>query len=533
MKPFVAPVEDIVFTLEHVANASRLPDWDSVLAGEIIAYFSQFAEAEIAPMDMEGDLSGCRLENGRVRMPESFVKTYRGYVEQGWPALGASEEYGGQGMPGPVSAAVSEIMSGACHAFSVVCGLASGATRTILAFGTKDQKQRFLPRLASGEWLATMCLTEAGAGSDLSGVRTRAEEIDGVWRITGDKIFISGGDQDMSDGILHLVLARTGDLSEGTRGLSLFLCRSQDEDGARNTISVARVEKKMGIHASPTCQLVFEGARAELLGKPGEGLKAMFTMMNHARLDVGLQGMAHAARAFDISRAYAAERRQGRLPGGDGPVLIESHPDVARMLTEQEALVFGGRAMCYLALVTLEAGDNPDLVDFLTPVCKVFCTDAGIRAADLGIQVLGGYGYLHEYRVEQTLRDARITAIYEGANGIHALALATRMLRNRDGIAAGAFAEWVENQIAGANESDPLTQSFDLWRAARKKVLASSQPAEKAHGFMKLTGLVIYLAVWQIILRGAQQSANPARLQRLAAHVQHSALIEARYWSVL
>jgi alkylation response protein AidB-like acyl-CoA dehydrogenase len=310
--------------------------------------------------------------------------------------------------------AVMEIFAGANHSLQMLCGLVGGAARTLLSFGTERQKHEYLPRLISGDCLATMCMTEADAGSDLSRIRTRAVPDGAAWRISGEKIFISGGDQDLSEGILHLVLARTGDHGSGTRGLSLFLCRSHEEQGRRNSIRLVRIEEKLGLHASPTCQLSFEDATAEMIGQPGEGLKAMFVMMNHARIDVALQGVAHAARACDVASEFAARRVQGRHPGSALPVSIEAHGDVRRMLQEQGTLAVSGRALCYVALVELDVGQNPGLMDFLTPVCKFYCSEGGIRAANLGIQVLGGYGYLREYGMEQVLRDARIRACYPG-----------------------------------------------------------------------------------------------------------------------
>jgi 3-(methylthio)propanoyl-CoA dehydrogenase len=517
MTPFAAPVDDILHSLD-LAGAARLPDWDAELVREVVGHFAAFAAAEIAPLDERGDREGCRLEGGRVVMPPGFAAAYRAYAEGGWPGLAASEAHGGQGMPGPVLGAVSEIFAGACHALQMVTGLVPGAVRTLMEFGTEDQQARLVPPLASGEWLSTMCLTEPGAGSDLAATRTRATEEGGIWRITGEKIFISGGDQDMSEEILHLVLARTGGAEEGVRGLSLFVCRSHRDDGSRNAVTVTRIEEKMGLHASPTCQLAFDGAKAELVGEAGAGLKAMFTMMNHARLDVALQGVAHAARASQIARAYAAERRQGRGPDG-APVTIDRHPGVAAMLEEQEALAIGGRALCHAALVALEAGDEPELVEFLTPVCKAFCTEGGIRAADLGIQVLGGYGYLGEYRVEQTYRDARITSIYEGTNGIHALTLAGRLLRLNGGAAADAFERFVAAQAGGDAAAG---RSLARWREARAAVLRAD-PAEAAPAFMELTGLVAWQAAWAALERTGAQSPDPARTERLARFVRRAA----------
>nr|WP_321510917.1 acyl-CoA dehydrogenase family protein [uncultured Celeribacter sp.] len=485
MTPFKAPLEDILFCLTHVAGAARLPDWDDELAEGILDHFGAFAEGVIAPLDEPGDAQGCALNDGRVTMPDGFKPAFDQLVEGGWQGLTAPEGFGGMGQNALLAAGVSEIFSGANHAMQMVCNLVPGAISTLIKFGTEDQKQYWIPRLAAGETLSTMCLTEPGAGSDLSRIRTKATPSGESWRIEGEKIFISGGDQDMSQDILHLVLARTG--GEGVKGLSLFLCPSE-LDGRRNAVTVTRIEEKLGLHASPTCQLAFDGAEAELIGEEGAGLMAMFTMMNHARLDVALQGVAHASRAHQIASDYANERKQGRKADGSEAVLAD-HPDVQRMLEEQRSLALGARAMTYLTMAELALGENRALVDFLTPICKVFCTEAGTRAADLGIQVLGGYGYLTEYRVSQTWRDARITSIYEGANGIHAIATATRGLRAPEG--AEAFAALVGDLACG--DADCLALLSD-WQGAR--VGMTEQALEKAHDFMALTSELLFRAVW-------------------------------------
>ena len=274
MYPFTAPIDDILFSLEHVGGAVAMDGFEPDMHREIAAHFAAFAEGVLAPLNASGDREGARLENGRVRMPDGFKEAYDQYSAQGWPGLSLPEEYGGQGLGDLALGITGEIFSGANHAFEMSVGLMPGAARTLLRFGTDAQKDDYLPMLASGEWLTTMALTEPSAGSDLSRIKCRAETVDGSWRINGEKIFISGGDQDLSDGILHLVLARTSD--EGTKGLSLFLCLSDRPDGTRNGITVNRLEEKLGIHASPTCQLRFEDAHAELVGKVGQGLGAMF-----------------------------------------------------------------------------------------------------------------------------------------------------------------------------------------------------------------------------------------------------------------
>lgn len=519
MIPFSAPLDDILFTLGPVAGADGLPDWDSALASEIIAHFASFAEGELAPLNAPGDVQGCTLRDDRVQMPAGFAQAYAQLAEGGWQGLTAPEVFDGMGVDSLVAAAVSEIFSGANHSLAMVANLVPGAISTLLRFGSEQQQQHWIPKLSSGELLATMCLTEAGAGSDLSQVRTRATQTDDGWSLQGEKIFISGGDQDISDGILHLVLARSGSLEEGIKGLSLFLCPctvNGDIGGERNAVKAIRLEEKIGLHASPTCHMVFDGAQAELIGEVGAGLAVMFTLMNHARVDVALQGVAHAARAHHIASNYAAERKQGRRSDGE-PAVLSDHADVRRMLDEQRSLALGARAMAHIAGVEMALGERPALAEFLTPLCKIFCTEAGIRAADLGIQALGGYGYLSEYELSQTWRDARITAIYEGANGIHALGLATRGLRWQQGAAADAFAQLV-NELA---EGDTyVAELLAHWSAFRARVLASEAPAELAHDFSLLCQELLFQAVWCKIQSVADAAPNPAEIKRLAQGVK-------------
>lgn len=504
MVPFSAPLEDILFSLNHVARASDLSAWDSEFAQEIGRHFAAFAEGEIAPIDAIGDQEGCRLENGRVRLPTGCKEMYAAYCEQGWPGLTAPEPFGGQEQGALILAITSEIFSGANHSMQMVTGLVPGAIRTLMNFGSDVQQQRYLPRLATGQSIATMCLTEPQAGSDLSRISCRAVRNGALWNISGEKIFISGGDQDISDEILHLVLARTSD--EGVKGLSLFLCPSIKQDGSRNMIQVTRIEEKMGLHASPTCQMLFDGAQAELIGEEGRGLAAMFTMMNHARGDVALQGVAHAARAYQIAASYAAERKQGRVSDGT-PATLDQHVDVRRMLDVIDRFALFGRGMTHIAFVAMERGGQHDLVEFLTPLIKVFCTEAGMRAAELGIQVLGGYGFLREYRIEQTYRDARITAIYEGANGIHKRMLATRMAR---GPSAIAFEQML---IEEGIDAEVLEQ----WQNIRAKTANDVDPAAVAHRFTQVSIDALQAVVHKRMSHCADAHPDPDRIRRILA----------------
>lgn len=488
MIPFQAPVDEIFASLHRFAGS--LDGWDGELSREIVQHFASFAEDILAPLNPIGDRQGCRLQDGRVRMPDGFRAAYRQLAEGGWQGLTAPQEFGGQGMDHLTAAAVSEIFSGANHALQMVTNLVPGAVSTLLAHGTAEQQASMIPRLTSGEWLSTMCLTEAGAGSDLSRIRCRASRDGDGWRLHGQKIFISGGDQDLSQGILHLVLARSGAVEEGVKGLSLFLCPSE-VDGVCNAVSVTRIEEKLGLHASPTCQMEFEGARAELIGSEGRGLAAMFTMMNHARLDVALQGVAHATRAHAIALAYAAGRQQGR--GTDGsPALLADHPDVRRMLDEQHDLARTARAMCHIALAEIERAENRALVEFLTPLCKIHATEAGIRAADLGIQILGGYGYLEEYGLSQIWRDARITSIYEGTNGIHALGLATRGLHLDGGAAITQFAALLARIGSPDGGIGPAIAD---WQEQAGSVARAEDPRPLAHDFARTTIAVLSRAI--------------------------------------
>jgi alkylation response protein AidB-like acyl-CoA dehydrogenase len=505
--PFTAPIDDILFSLNNVARAVDLPDWDSELTVEILTHFSALAEGEIAPLDEPGDSQGCNLSNGKVRMPDGFPKAYEALAEGGWQGLTAPEDLGGMGQNHIVAAAVSEVFSGANHAMQMVCNLVPGAISTLRKFGTDAQQQAWIPRLAAGKALSTMCLTEPGAGSDLSGIRTKAELGDDTWTLNGEKIFISGGDQDLSDDIVHLVLARSGPADSGIHGLSLYLC---SKSTAGHSIKITRIEEKLGLHASPTCHMVFDGTPAELVGEEGAGLAAMFTVMNHARIDVSLQGVAHASRAHAISMAYAGERVQGRKSDGSPAVLID-HADVRRMLDEQRCLALGARSMAHIALVEMERGKRPELVDFLTPLCKVFCSQAGIRAADLGIQILGGYGYLDEYRISQTWRDVRITSIYEGANGIHERAVITRGLKTQRGAGPDAFAELVSELSTDARVHEWL----DIWSQKRREVAELADPPALAHDFTTMTSNLFYRAIWSRI---AEVGDDP-ELERLRDRV--------------
>jgi len=431
--------EDIIFGLTRIIDLPGLTAAAGAPLGAediaaIVTEADRFAREMLSPHAMAADRAGAQLENGVVRTPDSYKPAYRAWIEGGWQGLSAHPEVGGveiggQGLPQALGMAVSELITAGDMAFALCPLLTKGAIEALSRFATPAQQAAWLPKLVSGEWTGTMCLTEPAAGSDLSQVRTRAEpDGAGGYRITGQKIYITYGDHDLTDNTLHLILARLPDAPPGTRGISLFAAPKVQADGSRNALRCGGLEKKLGIHASPTCVMLFEGATAELVGEANRGLNAMFAMMNSARLDVGVQGVAQGARALMLAEAFAAQRVQG-----NGRT-IDRHPDVVRMLAEMRAITLAGR------LLFLEAGaalDRARLLDdaraaemvaLLTPIVKSWCTDRGVDVASLGIQVHGGMGFVEDTGAAQVLRDARIAPIYEGTNGIQALDLVFRKL---------------------------------------------------------------------------------------------------------
>ena len=528
MIDYTAPLADIVFALRYGAEAQRLPDWDEEIALQVLHEAARFIAAEVAPLDPLGDTTAARLEAGRVKLPAAFAAAFQRFRAAGWQGLTVPDNYGGQQLPHVLAAAVSEMLSGACASFQMVLSLAHSASRAILANGSTAQCQTYLPRLASGQWLATMCLTEAQAGSDLAQIRSMATPAaDGSYRISGAKIFISGGDQDLTENIVHLVLARTPDAPKGVKGLSLFLCPAVLSDGSRNSLSCVRLEEKMGLHASPTCQMAFDGAYAELLGSKDQGLAHMFVMMNAQRLDVAVQGVGLADVAAQRSRAYAAERRQGK--GADGTVVaIGRHDDVRRMLLTQLALIGGCRALLLRTFVDMQLGHKPLLIEFLTPLAKAFCTDAAVDAAQLAIQVHGGYGYLREYRVEQVLRDARITQIYEGTNGIQAATLADRVLRLQGGAAAAAFRDEVQEVIGLATPATAaaLRAALLSWDGATASLLGRAGAGIAATSYLRLSALLAVGTAWARLEAAAEHATQPQQLRAAAAFFRERLLSE-------
>ncbi|MDB5429809.1 MAG: acyl-CoA dehydrogenase domain protein [Caulobacter sp.] len=457
-----APVRDISFALTHQAGFPRVaalaPEADADTVAAVLEAAGVFTAEVLAPLNRSGDLNGATYENGRVTAAPGFADAYRAFAEQGWTGLSAAPEHGGQGLPKALEIGVYEMVSAANMAFSLCPILTQGAIEALAHHGTARQKTLILPRLVSGEWTGTMNLTEPQAGSDLSAVTTRAEpDGEGGYRLKGEKIFITWGDHDGADNIIHLVLARLPGAPAGVKGISLFAAskRILNEDGSLgglNDLRPASIEHKLGIHASPTCVMLFEGARAELVGVENQGLAHMFTMMNAARLQVGTQGVGIAERAYQQALAFSLERRQGRSAWtGEASAPIFDHPDVRRTLIFMKAKVDAARAICLSTAVAADlarlASDPAEKEaarlreELLTPIAKAWSTDVGVEVASLGVQIHGGMGFIEETGAAQHYRDARIAPIYEGTNAIQAIDLIGRKLSMAGGAAIAALLE--------------------------------------------------------------------------------------------
>ena len=507
--PYRSPVGDILFSLNAVADLPGMIrqglagdlDWDAVSA--IVAEAGRFATEEIAPLNRPGDLAGARYENGLVTMPAGFADVYRRWAEAGWNGVSAPTEFGGMGLPHLVNVACTEIWNGASMAFALCPLLTEGAVGALKSFGSRELLDRYLAPMISGRWTGTMNLTEPQAGSDLSAVRTRAERAgDGSYRLFGQKIFITYGEHDMAENIVHLVLARLPGAPAGTRGLTLFLTpkflvNPDGSLGERNDLRCAGIEHKLGIHASPTCVMVYgdaEGAKAWRVGEENRGLAAMFVMMNAARLAVGTQGVAIGERAYQQALSYARERRQGRgMNGRDGMSPIIEHADVQRMLMTMKANVQAARGICCLTGVSLDlaehahaAGERTAAANraaLLTPIAKAFSTDIGDEATSIGVQVHGGMGFIEETGAAQHMRDSRIAAIYEGANGIHGIDLVQRKLPLANG-------ETVRDEIAGIRRvaSDVAGRGGAGFGATAERLAEASDALEESTRLMLRLG---------------------------------------------
>jgi alkylation response protein AidB-like acyl-CoA dehydrogenase len=512
MPVYTAPIDNFRFVLNDVLMAGEtfarlgLGDATPDVLDAVLEEAGRFCENELLPLNLPGDIEGCTFENGVVRTPKGFKEAYDKFREGGWVGLIADPEYGGQGLPHTMSSALDEMVSSANTAFGMYPGLSAGAYRAIAQHGSDEQKKLYLPKLTDGIWSGTMCLTEPQCGTDLGLIRTRAiPDGDGGYKITGTKIFISAGEHDLTDNIIHLVLAKLPDAPPGTRGISLFIVPKflpKEENGeivagARNGIFCGAIEHKMGIKASSTCVMNLDEATGWLVGEPNKGMRAMFTMMNAARLGVAIQGLGLAEIAYQNAVVYARDRLQGRSLTGDAnkdgpadPIIV--HPDVRKTLLTMKAFVEGARALglwVSLQLDIEEHAEDPaekqaasDLLALMTPIVKAYFTDAGFEATNAAMQVWGGHGYIRDNGIEQFARDARITQIYEGANGIQALDLVGRKLPANMGRSLRRFFHPVAAFIA-ENQADPGIGEFV---ASYAKAFGKLQ---QATGFIAQKGL--------------------------------------------
>jgi acyl-CoA dehydrogenase len=468
---YIAPISAIAFTLDHIADLSV--DVTDGLHGELTADIQasilteagKFAVDNLAPLNRQGDLVGARFADGVVTMPTGWREVFAQWSAAGWNSVDLPSEWGGMGLPTRLAAACMELWTSACMSFALCPVLGQGATDALHKHGSTPLKTAWLPKLVSGEWTATMNLTEPQAGSDLGALRTLAvPRGDGTYLITGSKCFISYGEHDLTDNIVHFVLARLPDAPQGTRGISLFLVPKILPGGTRNDVRCVGVEHKLGIHASPTCTMVFGesgGAVGWLIGTEHHGLACMFTMMNKARLYTGLQGVAIAERAYQQAMAYAKQRRQGRAIGSADISPIIAHPDVRRNLMTMKALIWAGRAIAYNAAAAIDRARSKtdpaadELAGLLTPITKAFCSEIGVEVTSLGIQIHGGAGYVEETGAAQHFRDARIVPIYEGTNGIQAIDLVMRKVLRPESTCAATTIEMLRSiGVSAQNRRD-------------------------------------------------------------------------------
>lgn len=557
MPTYTAPVRDMQFLLHdmlQIEKHSNLPGFAEATEDVINAILEEgakVAEEVLQPLNVVGDQEGCTLKDGEVTTPTGFKDAYNTFVEGGWSALSADPEYGGQGLPHVLNSGILEIMSSANMAFGMYPGLSHGAYSAIHAHGTDEQKRTYLPKLVSGEWTGTMNLTEPQAGTDLAAVRTKAEPKDDHYLITGQKIFITWGDHNMTENIVHLVLARLPDAPSGVKGISLFLVPKflLEDDGTlgdQNDVHVVSLEHKLGIHASPTCVMSYGdngGAVGYLIGEENNGLACMFTMMNHARLTVGLQGVGIAERALQQAASYANERIQGPVTGHADTAPIIHHPDVRRMLMVMKSLTEASRALAYAAVASFDfvhATEDKETkqyhqarVDLLTPVVKGWCTEIAQEVTSLGIQVHGGMGYVEETGAAQHFRDARILPIYEGTNGIQALDLIGRKFLRDNGAAMSILIEEMKDLINDLNAHSELSKvtpeyerSIDLLEQANQWILANNdkeniESGSVAFNFLMLVGTVSagWLIVREALAAISELEADPANADFYSAKV--------------
>lgn len=567
MPVYRAPVQDTLFLLNDVLGVERyanLPGFANATPDMIEAVLTEagkFCEEVLFPINQSGDLEGCtRHEDGSVTTPKGFKQAYKAYCDAGWGLLTAPEEFGGQGLPHVIGFPVEEYRNAANQAFAMYPGLTQGATAAILVKGSDEQKAAYVPKMIAGEWGGTMNLTEPHCGTDLGLIRTRAvPNGDGSYDITGTKIFISSGEHDLTDNIIHLVLAKTPDAPDSVKGISLFIVPKYlvNEDGSlgdHNALQCGSIEHKMGIHANSTCVMNYDGAKGWMVGEENKGLAAMFVMMNAARLGVGIQGLGQADVAHQNAVQYAKDRRQGRALTGPqdpqekaDPLFV--HPDVRRMLMDGKATVEGLRALCtwgalqvdlaHVAETEEERQRADDLVSLLTPVIKGYGTDKGYEVATNAQQVFGGHGYIEEQGMSQYVRDARITMIYEGANGVQAMDLVGRKLAQNGGRAIQAFFAIIDEECGRAKDNEALADFAGRLEKANGELKAATMwfmqngmanpnnIGAGAHHYMHILGIVALGSMWLMMAEAAQKALAEGRGNKAFLEAK---LVTARYF---
>lgn len=548
MPEYKAPLREIKFVLDELLDSQThyqsIPAYADVATPDmveaIISEGAKFCENVLSPLNRVGDIEGCvRNEDASVTTPTGFKEAYKQYVENGWPSLAHNPNYGGQGLPESLGIVISEMVGTANWSWGMYPGLSHGAMNTVESHGTDEQKETYLTKLVSGEWTGTMCLTEPHCGSDLGILKSKAEpNADGSYSISGTKIFISAGEHDMADNIVHIVLARLPGAPEGTKGISLFIVpkflpNADGGVGERNAVTCGSIEHKMGIHGNSTCVMNFDSAKGWLIGPENKGLNAMFTFMNTARIGTALQGVAAAEGSFQGALAYAKDRLAMRSLTGPkapekaaDPIIV--HPDVRRMLLTQKSIAEGGRALAYLTAQQadiMKASDNEEerkaadeLLGFLTPIAKAFLTEAGYEAANLGVQVFGGHGYIAEWGMEQIVRDTKIACIYEGTTGIQALDLLGRKVLMTQGASLRNFTKIVhkfckeeEGNEELAHLIAPLAEINKEWGDLAMKVgMAAMKDREEVGSasvdFLMYSGYAVLAYLWARMAKVSQEA---------------------------
>jgi alkylation response protein AidB-like acyl-CoA dehydrogenase len=545
MPAYTPPLRDFRFVLHETLRIDQRPEIEGYadltpdFTGAVLEEAGKIASEVLMPLNSVGD-GGCELENGVVRTPKGFREAFDALRDGGWPSLECDPEYGGQGLPNVMALSVGEMQSAANMGFMMYSGLTHGAYSALHQHGTPEQKATYLPKLTSGEWTGTMNLTEPHCGTDLGLLRTKAEpQDDGSYKLTGQKIFISAGDHDLADNIIHLVLARVPGAPEGVKGISLFVCPKVlvNDDGSlgpRNAVSCGKLEEKMGIHGNATCVMNYDGATAWMVGEPNKGLKAMFTMMNEARILVAMQGLGQASVAYQNAAAYAKDRLQGRAVTGAAapdkaadPLIV--HPDVRRLLLDQKAWIEGARCFMLFGSTLIDAEHRhadaaerrkaADMIALLIPVLKGVLTDTGFDLTVKAQQVLGGHGYIAEWGMEQFVRDARIAMIYEGANGVQALDLVGRKLSMNGGQPIMAYFGMIRAFLKENDGHEALKKDFlDPLKAASKDLQSAAEffmaegmknpdaALAGSNDFMHLFGHVAIGHAWAMMARAAHEA---------------------------